>query len=144
MHKFKNIEELRLERERLYLKKEMLEDEIRDEFEILKESMKPFNMIKSLFNRDTHVQNGQSTNPVSSYIGSAVIDFLVSKLVLRKSSFIRKVLASSLIYATGPKIIEKFLPVASVKLKELLSNFFHNHKSHPTYEQSTAGNSYSD
>jgi hypothetical protein len=137
----------------LYVQKETLEDEIKEDFEELKESLKPLNLIKDMFRSDKHQQSSQlSSNnhspavapAVATYIGSALLDLVISKLMFNKNSYIKKVIASYLIYATGPSMIQRLWPAAVNKFKQLFNNVAHKENSHPGYERSTAGSMYND
>jgi hypothetical protein len=146
MHKFNTIAELRMERSRLYNKKENLEEEIKLDFDELKESLKPMNMIRDLFTPDKHSQNGQSQtmSPVVLSLGSTLLDLVISKLVFNKSSYIKKFLSSYLIHSSGPSVIQKYGPTVVNAIKGLYNNFVKKDKANSIYEQSTAGGWYDD
>jgi len=142
MIKFRTIIELRSERNRLNNKKEMLAEEIKLDFEEVKESLKPMNMIKDLFTPDKHAENGQPISPVMANLGSTVFDLLFSRLMFNKSSYIKKLISSYLIHATGPSVLQKYGPTVVNMVKGLFNKFKNRHNSHPLHEQSTAGNWY--
>jgi len=139
MTKFQTLEEVRNERQKLYLKKEMLENEISKDFDDIKESLKPLNMIRDLFTPDNHAQNGKPISPVALNIGSSVLDLLVSKLLFNKSSYIKKIFSSYFIHAAGPSVLQKFAPAVIGVVKNLIENFKQKKDLNSVYEQSTAG-----
>jgi hypothetical protein len=142
MHKFNTIAELRLERDRLYSKKELLEDEIRLDFDELKESLKPMNMIRDLFTSDKNSQEEKEMSPVVLSLGSTLLDLLISRFAFNKSSYVKRFISSYLIHATGPSVIQKYAPSVVGLVKGLINNFKQKNNSHPIYEQSTAGGYY--
>jgi hypothetical protein len=139
MIKFNSLAELRSERIRLYKKKELLEEEMKLDFEELKESLKPLNMIKDFFTRDRNSHDdGQPVSPAVATVGSTLIDLLVSRFVFNKNSYIKKLISSYLIHTTGPAVIEKYAPTLVNKFKIWLGNMLAKNNSKPIYEQSTS------
>jgi hypothetical protein len=137
-NKYQSIAEVRTERSRLLSKKQRLEKEIKEDFDDLKESFKPVNLVKDFFKSDKHEQNGQAISPVASNLVSTVLDLVITKLLFNKNSYIKKFLSSYLIHTTGPTVIQKFGPTIVTSLKSLIGEFLHKKKSGPIYEQSTA------
>ena len=136
--KYQSIAEVRIERARLLTKKQRLEREIKEDFEDLKESFKPVNLVKDFFKSDNHAQNGQAISPVASNLVSTILDLVISKVLFNKNSYIKKFLSSYLIHTTGPSVIQKFGPTIFNSLKAFIGEFLHKKKSGPIYEQSTA------
>lgn len=124
MTKFQNLQELRLERQKLYLKKVFLEEEIHEDYLELRESLKPKNLIKGLImpNHSEH-KNGSEISPTTLNIGSTLLDMLVSKVVFKNSSFIKKIATSYIIRSAGPAILEKIAPTLLSKIKNIYSKY---------------------
>ncbi|MBL0341369.1 MAG: hypothetical protein IPP71_10755 [Bacteroidetes bacterium] len=142
MTKFKTLQELRLERQKLYLKKELLEDEIKMDFEEFRESLRPINMIKELFHPNEESGQEKSISPLALSIGSAGLDLIIGKLVLGKSSLVKKLLSSYVIRAVGPSLITKAAPLVSGLFKELYEKFSNKNHNHQPFERSTASEQY--
>ena len=142
MTKFKTLQELRLEKQKLYLKKELLEDEIKMDFDEFRESLKPVNMIKELFHRNEEPGEEKNISPLALSIGSAGLDLLIGKLILGKSSIIKKLISSYVIRAVGPSLISKAAPVVSGLFKELYKKFSNNNHIPQHFERSTASEQY--
>ncbi|HMT27853.1 MAG TPA: hypothetical protein PKD91_01105 [Bacteroidia bacterium] len=142
MTKFKTLQELRLEKQKLHLKKELLEDEIKVDFEEFRESLKPVNMIKELFHRNDEPGKEKSISPLALSIGSAGLDLLIGKLILGKSSIIKKLLSSYVIRAVGPSLLTKAVPMVSGLIKELVEKFSNKNHTSQHFEQSTASEQY--
>jgi len=138
MTKFQTIGEIRTAKINLYQKKEKLEREIKLDFEELKESFKPLNIIKDIFNPEKHAENGKEMSPVTLNLLSTVLDLVISKFAFGKTSYIKKFLSSYVIHSTGPAVIQKFGPTLFSNLKTLIGNFLDKKNHKPIYEQSTA------
>ena len=132
MTKFQTLQELRLERQKLYLRKEFLEDEIHEDYLELRESLKPMNIIKGLImpNRSEH-KNGSEISPTTLNIGSTLLDMLVSKVVFKNASFIKKIATSYIIRSAGTAILEKIAPTLLSKIKSIYSKYIDKKEPEP-------------
>ncbi len=143
MNKFLTIGELRLEKQKLYLKKEFLEEEIEQDFVEFRESLNPFNIIKSIFHSEEKSnENSNSISPIAITAGSTLLELIVSKLFFKKSSFLKSIVSSSLIRAVGPTILSKAVPAISSLIQDFFEKRSKKNKSYNLQEQSTASDAY--
>jgi len=138
MNKFLTIQELRLEKQKLYLKKEFLEDEIQQDFEEFSASLNPVNMIKGIFQKMEPDSNGRVIPPLALNAGSTLLDLILTKVLFNKSSFIKKFVSSAIIRAVGPSLVSKAAPMITSLIHNLYVNFSKKNKNNRMYEQSTA------
>ncbi len=138
MNKFSTIQELRLEKQKLYLKKEFLEDEIEQDFKEFRESLNPLNMIKGVFQKGESDDKDHVIPPLALSAGSTVLDLILTKLLFNKSSFIKKFVSSSIIRAVGPSLVTKAAPVISSLISNLIEKFSKKNKVNHNFEQSTS------
>lgn len=137
MNKFSTIQELRLEKQKLYLKKEFLEDEIQQDFVEFRESLNPINMIKGVFQNSQPGSNGSALPPLALSAGSTVLDLILTKLLFNKSSLIKKFVSSSIIRAVGPSLVTKAAPIITSLIHNLIARFSKKNTNN-MYERSTA------
>jgi hypothetical protein len=142
MSNFQTIHDLRSERQRLHLKKELLEGEIKQDFDALKESLKPINLLKELVQPESHKLNGTEMSPVALNLLGTVLDFTISKVFLRKSSFMKKMVSSYLVHSAGPSIIQNAAPGVIILIKNIFATFRSKRPHNVIYDQSTEGNKY--
>ncbi|MEO5570900.1 MAG: hypothetical protein ABIT08_06810 [Bacteroidia bacterium] len=102
INKVSSVEELRAEKARLQIKKESLEDSIKDDVHSIKESLNPFNLLKG------NAQNKSDENGIlNKLFGTSLgfgLDFFVRRLFLKKSGFLKKAFLSLVINTLGSKV----------------------------------------
>ncbi|MEP7168148.1 MAG: hypothetical protein ABI855_02135 [Bacteroidota bacterium] len=102
--KVSNINELRAEQTRLRLKKDFLEEEIKNDYEKIKQDFNPFHFLKMKTGQINNGENGM----VNELLGTSLafgLDFLITRLIFRKSGFLKKAVLSLLIQIAGSKIL---------------------------------------
>jgi hypothetical protein len=101
--KVSNISEFRAEQVRLRLKKAALEEGIKNDFEKIKQDINPFHFLKS---RGEEFKKGEN-GIVDELFGRSLamgLDFLITRLVFRRSGFLKKIVLSLLIQFAGSKL----------------------------------------
>lgn len=101
--KVSNISELRAEQARLRLKKATLEEGIKNDFEKIKQDLNPFHFLKS---RGEEFKKGEN-GIVNELFGTSLamgLDFLITRLIFRRSGFLKKIVLSMLIQFAGSKL----------------------------------------
>ncbi|MCE3226374.1 MAG: hypothetical protein K0S32_925 [Bacteroidetes bacterium] len=101
MRRINTLQELRIEKRRLLLRRRELETEIRISYAEIKASFEPANVItkgteKILGHKENHLL-GNSVGQVANY---------VAKLALRKSGFLSRLIVPYLIKSTASNIVE--------------------------------------
>jgi hypothetical protein len=152
MNKYKTLDEVRAEKQRLNARKEILEEEIKLDFEDLKQSVMPVNIIKNAFKSDKGAstdsegisQNHKSLSPFAVSITGMALDLLVTRLFMKRSSLIKKLITSYLIRTGGPGLVEKAGPVIASRLGGFIDKFLHhrNVKTNGVYDRTTASDVY--
>lgn len=143
MKKIETLAQLRLERKKLYIRKELLEDEIKLDFEEFRESLRPVNMLKELLHREKDPNKvPQPVAPTVLNIGSTMLDLVLGKMFLRKSSLVKKLIASYVVRAVGPSLISKAAPVVSNLITKFQHQLSDKSRHNGIYEQSTASDVY--
>jgi hypothetical protein len=102
--KVSNIAELRAEQARLLMKKDSLEEEIKNDFEKVKQGLNPFHFLKT---KTDEIKNGEN-GVVNELLGTSLafgLDFLMTRLIFRKSGFLKKVVLSLLVQMAGSKML---------------------------------------
>jgi|SRR6185436_1450887 len=140
INKISNISELRAEQVRLRLKINSLEAEIKNDFEKIKQNINPFHFLK------TGDAKKEGNNFINELSGSALafgLDFLITRLIFKKSGFMKKMLLSALIQFAGSKM----LAGKSGAIIEVIKNFIERLRKGDkeqtyTYDSTTASDEY--
>ena len=122
INKISNIEELRVERLRLAQKRVILEDAMRNDFMLIKESLEPRNIIKNGLSGIT----GSSSFSGNDLLGTSLtmgINFLVSKVLMRRSGIVKKLIFTWLIKRYGVDFFEKNSDNIVNVIKSLVNKF---------------------
>lgn len=131
------IADVRSERSRLQLKLRTIEDDLRDNYSSLKISLKPANLIKSLFESPGDATPGVVSDKMSM-IGGSFLNLLISGILMKKSGIIKRLVASSVIQKIAPFLIKQGIPALSgliSKLKEKSAQKYHGSRH---YDRTTA------
>lgn len=134
MKKIDTLEKLRIEKKRLQLRAETLEVNIKNDYENVKESMKPLNMVIDGFNKsvsgDKHNLFGETMN-----IG---IDIIFRKIILRNQGLLMKLIVPYLVKNfTGNYLKDHRKDVISW-LRNKISTAFTKNGKETYYDKSTA------
>lgn len=121
MRTINTIEELKAERQRLYMRKAFLETEIKNSFEEIKEQLKPLQVItkgagKLLSSKD------------NSIVGNSVgflTDVLVKKVILRNSGFLTRLIVPYLAKNVASNVAEENKPKIADWISDLIGRFAH-------------------
>jgi hypothetical protein len=140
--KVSNISELRAEQARLRLKKAALEEGIKNDFEKIKQDINPFHFFKSRGEESKKGENGI----VDELFGTSLamgLDFLITRLVFRRSGFLKKIVLSMLIQFAG----SKFFAGKSGAVMDVIKDFIHKLKKEDkdknyAYDSTTAADEY--
>ena len=142
INKISNIEELRAEKVRLQVKKAALEEAIKDDIHEIKESLNPMNLLKSKVN---HAKNGEN-GTMNKLLGTSLsfgLDFLITRLLFKKSGFLKKTIMSLLIHNVGSKVLTNKSGSIISAVKEFIEKFRSEYKNkNYTYDRTTASDDY--
>ncbi|MEO8149747.1 MAG: hypothetical protein ABI723_19060 [Bacteroidia bacterium] len=122
INKINNIEELRAERIRLKQKRYELEDAMRNDFTLIKRSLEPRNIIQNGLSGIT----GNNSFSANDLLGTSLtmgINFLVSKVLLRRSGLVKKLVVTWLIRKYGVDFFEKNSDNIVNVIKNLVTKF---------------------
>lgn len=104
INKINNIHDLRQEKERLRIKKQLVQEQIREDIALIKKEMNPLHVIK------TEVQNIKEAHasPLTNKIGGGVlkfaVDMFIKNILFRKSSFIKKAIITGIVHKALPTL----------------------------------------
>jgi hypothetical protein len=140
--KISNITELEAEKARLRAKKDALEEEIKNDFEKIKQSANPFHIFKKKTDEIKSGENGM----VNQLLGTSLafgLDFLTTRLLFRRSGFLKKFVLSLLIQTAGSKV----LAGKSNEIVAVIKNFIDKLKKDErederAYDRTTAADEY--
>ena len=137
--KIKSLKDLKLERLRLKMQVEEAEARIKDDFEWMLEELKPINALTKGVSK---IFNARDNGIVGDTVGASVA-FMVSKLLLRNSSWVMKLIVPLILKNVSTNIFAD----KKVDLLSLLKGFIHKirpdkSKSNGIYDRSTAQASY--
>ena len=131
-----NITGLRRARQELKLKKQHLEVAISNDIENIKQALHPSEIIQSII---TDVKTNESlAAKVKTSTFSVFTDFIINKVLMRNSSFIKRALVSYLVENLGYKIIVTNQDSIIQGISLLTHKFFSREKSNGHYDRSTA------
>lgn len=140
--KITSFNQLRSERTRLFLKKEVLEEEMRENFRNLKESLKPLNLIKEYTHIGDTDYNAMKLPKQVGNIGSTILNLIVSGFLMKKAGFIKRIIASTMIQKIAPVLIQNSVPIFN-DINQLISKFKNKTSSKQHFDQTTAHDLYS-
>jgi hypothetical protein len=135
INKVSNMEELRAEKARLVLKRKSLEDAIKNDVKEIKENLNPFHFLKS-----KATENGIVDNLLGTSLAFCM-DFLFTRMLFRKSSFIKKTVLSLLIQMAGSKIIAGKSEVILSVIKKFINKLRAEDKNE-NFDRTTASDEY--
>ena len=140
--KITSFNQLRSERTRLFLKKEVLEEEMSDNFTNLKNSLKPLNLIKEY----THFgESDYTTTKLPKQVGNvgcSILNLIVSGVLMKKAGFFKRIIASTLIQKLAPALIQNSVPIFN-DITQMISKFKSKSTSKQHFDQTTAHDLYS-
>ncbi|MBK7387794.1 MAG: hypothetical protein KBH11_02120 [Bacteroidia bacterium] len=140
--KITSLNQLRSERTRLFLKKEVLEEAMTENFRDLKESLKPLNLIKEYTHiGDTDYSAAKLPKQVGN-VGGSILNLIVSGMLMKKAGFIKRIIASTLIQKLAPVLINNSVPIFN-DISKIISNFQRKEKPQQLFDQTTAHDLYS-
>ena len=93
MRKINNLEDLIKERERLTVRKEFLEGEIKNSFHEIKTSLEPLNALRK---GASHLLSSKNNDVLSNTVGGA-IEFILRNFILKRSGLITRLLVPYLV-----------------------------------------------
>lgn len=140
INKISSISELRSEQLRLRLKIDSLEAEIKNDFEKIKKDVNPFHFLKSPGDK-----KGENNfiNELSASALAFGLDFLITRLIFKKSGFLKKMLLSALIQFAGSKILAGKSGSIIGVIKEFIEKLKKEDKDKTfTYDSTTAADEY--
>lgn len=119
MRTINTIEELKAERQRLYMRKALLETEIKNDFNEIKEDLKPLQLLtkgagKLLSSKD---------NTIAGSSAGFLTELIVKKVILKNSGFLMKLIVPYLAKNLASNVVEDNKPKISGWITELLSKF---------------------
>ena len=140
--KITSFNQLRSERTRLFLKKEVLEEEMSDNFTNLKNSLNPLNLIKEY----THFgESDYTTTKLPKQVGNvggSILNLIVSGVLMKKAGFFKRIIASTLIQKLAPALIQNSVPIFN-DITQMISKFKNKSTSKQHFDQTTAHDLYS-
>jgi hypothetical protein len=140
INKISNISELRAEQVRLRLKINSLEAEIKNDFEKIKQNINPFHFLK------TGVAKSGGNNFINELTAAGLafgLDFLITRLIFKKSGFLKKMLLSALIQFAGSKILADKSDAIIGVIKNFIEKLKKEDKDQTyTYDSTTAADEY--
>jgi hypothetical protein len=140
--KITSLNQLRSERTRLFLKKEVLEEEMRENFSNLKESLKPLNLIKEYTHLGETDYTASKLPKQVGNVGGSILNLIVSGMLMKKSGFFKRIIASTLIQKLAPVLIQNSVPIFN-DLTQMISKFKNKSTSKQHFDQTTAHDLYS-
>jgi hypothetical protein len=102
MRTINTLQELRQERQRLYLRKAFLETEIKKDFEDIKEHLKPLEMLT----KGAEKMLGSKDNSVLGNSAGFLADVLVKNVILRNAGFITRMIVPFLAKKATVNVVE--------------------------------------
>lgn len=142
INKVSNISELRAEQSRLRLKKDSLEDEIKNDFEKIKQGFNPLHFLKRKAEEIKHGENGV-VNELSGTALALGLDFLITRVLFRKSGFLKKILLSLLIQFAGSKMLAGNSGAILTVIKDFIDTLKKDDKDEKqAYDRTTAADEY--
>jgi hypothetical protein len=142
INKISNIEELRAEKVRLQVKKAALEEAIKDDIHEIKESLNPMNLLKSKVHHIKNGENGMGNKLLGTSL-SFGLDFLITRLLFKKSGFLKKTIMSLLIHNIGSKVLTNKSGSIISAVKEFIEKLRSEYKNKKyTYDRTTASDDY--
>jgi hypothetical protein len=111
--------ELKQERQRLYLHKAFLEKEIRNDFNEIKEQLKPLQLLTKGASK---VLSSKDNSIVGNSVGS-LTNFIVKNIVMRNSGFLARLIVPYLAKNVAGNIAEEKKPQITHWIEELISKF---------------------
>jgi glutathionyl-hydroquinone reductase len=127
MKKISSLEELRAEQNKLYLKRTLLEAEIKQQFQEIKSDFEPI----MAFTKDAKQVLSKQDNGILSKSIGGVAKFVAEKVLLRKSSFLTRLIVPHLVKNTTSNIVENNKSDIINWVSKLFSKIVHkNNKKH--------------
>jgi hypothetical protein len=119
MRTINTIEELRAERQRLYMRKALLETEIRNDYNEIKEELKPVILLtkgagKLLSSKD---------NSIAGNSVGFITELLVKKVVLKNSGFLMRLIVPYLAKNLASNVVEDNKPTIASWITGLVTKF---------------------
>ena len=141
INKISNLQELRNEKARLRNQKIYLEEAIKQDANEIKESLKPSNILKKKFESYT-TQNGSLKNKLVGLGLGSGLEFLLLRVLMRKSSFIKKAIITLLVQYYGRNVVIKNSDTIIAMLKNLFSKLKGFNREHEVFDSSTASSDF--
>ena len=135
INKVSNIAELRVEKARLVLKKQSLEEAMKKDFKGIKENLNPFHFLKSKAG-----ENGMVDNLLGTSLAFG-LDLLLTRVLFRKSNFLKKTVLSLLIQFAGSKIIAGKSEAILSTIKKFIDKL-KAEKNNENFDRTTAADEY--
>jgi hypothetical protein len=121
MRTINTLEELKQERLRLNLHKTFLESEIKSNFNEIKESLKPLQMLTSGASK---VLSSNDNSIVGNSVGQ-ITSFIVKNVVMRNSGFLAKLIVPFIAKNIAGNVAEANKPKITHWIEDLISKFTH-------------------
>jgi len=137
MKKINNIKELREERLRLRLEVKRLEKQILDDVDLIKNDLKPGNLVSGFFKNLFHREN----NGIATAGVNIGIDMLLRNLILRRSGWLYRLLIPYL----AKNIANNYMASNHINIAEIarfLYDKWRNKDHHAIYDKGTADINY--
>lgn len=135
--KITSFNQLRSERTRLFLKKEVLEETITENFRDLKESLKPLNLFKEYTHLgDTDYSATKLPKQVGN-VGGSILNLIVTGMLMKKTGFVKRIIFSTLIQKLAPTLIQNSVPIFK-DISQLISKFKKKSNPQQFFDQTTA------
>ena len=140
INRISNIEELRAEKMRLRLKKQLLEEAMKNDVSAIKKKLDPFHFFTS---KTDDIKEGKSgfANDLFGTSLAFVLDLLFTRFLLRKSNFIKKTVLSLLIQMAGSKIFAAKSEAILASIKKFMEKLKAEQKTEP-FDSTTAAEEY--
>jgi len=137
MKKINNLKELREERLRLRLEVKRLEQQILEDVELIKNDLKPGNLVSGFFKNMFHREN----NGIATAGVNIGIDILLRNLLLRKSGWMYRLLIPYL----AKNVANNYMASKNINIVEIgkyLYDKWKNRDHHALYDKGTADINY--
>jgi hypothetical protein len=119
MRTINTLEELKEERRRLNMRKDLLETEIKNDFAGIKEDLKPL----QLLTKGAGAMLSSKDNGIAGSSAGFLTGFLVKKLILKNSGFLTKLIVPYLAKNVASNVVEENKPKIADWISALISKF---------------------
>ncbi len=140
----RTIDDLRLEQQRLRKRKQELEGLLQEDFALIREDLKPGNIIRNSLNSISNF-DGLKGNDVINTAVTMSLNFLVTKVLMRKSGILKQLIATFLLRKYGVEFVDKNSDDIVDFIKNIITKFSNRKRSRnrePIYDSGTAGEDY--